>query len=211
MRYDAAVRLEYWFDFSCPYAYLGSTQIESIAARAGAELVWQPMLLGGVFRALSAPQVPAAHMPAAKARYNALDMLRWADHFGVDLRVPAGHPMRTVRALRALLALPQPAWPAAIHALYRAYWVDGRAFDDPATIAAALRDAGAADADIDRALAANDDPAIKTELRRRTDEAVRRGVFGAPTMFVGDDEPIMFWGQDRLPFVERALAGWRPR
>src|SRR5688500_3561160 len=87
-----AVRIEYWFDFSCPYAYLGSTQIEALARRHRAELCWRPMLLGGVFRAVNTPQFPAETMSPGKKLHNALDMLRWAEHIGVPLRMPPAHP-----------------------------------------------------------------------------------------------------------------------
>ena len=213
----AWMRVEIYFDFSCPYAYIASTQIEAACVRAGAALVWRPMLLGGVFRALEGStgdsNGPMARMGAAKARHNLLDFQRWAEHWHVPLSRPAAHPMRTVRALRALLAVPEPRWPAAIHALYRAYWQEGRDMTAPETVAAALAEAGLDQDTIARALAANDEPAIKDELRRRTDEAVARGVFGAPAMFVhvpDRSEPIMFWGQDRLHLVEAVLAGWRP-
>ena len=125
-----AAAIEFYFDFSCPYAYLGSTQIESVVAAANAELIWRPMLLGGVFKAVGTPQVMAAGMPAAKARHNAWDMSRWAAHWNVPLSMPAGHPIRTVRALRALLSLPEDRRAAAIHSLYRAYWVDNDRIDD---------------------------------------------------------------------------------
>lgn len=211
----ARMRVEIYFDFSCPYAYIASTRIEDVCARAGAELVWRPMLLGGVFRALEGAtgDGPMARMGPAKARHNRLDFQRWAEHWDVPLTLPAAHPMRTVRALRVLLAVPETCWPAAIHALYRAYWQQGRDMTAPGTVAAALGEAGLDQATIARALAANDDAGIKDALRRRTDEAVARGVFGAPAMFVhvpGRSEPIMFWGQDRLHLVEAVLAGWRP-
>ena len=97
-------RVELFYDYACPYAYLAHTQIEALCARASAELVWRPMLLGGVFQALGTPQIPMTSMSAAKARHNALDMARWADHFGVPLTMPPMHPNRTVLALRATLA-----------------------------------------------------------------------------------------------------------
>lgn len=209
------MRVEFYFDFSCPYAYIGSALIEDVCARHGAELVWRPMLLGGVFRSIGQGDGPMATLPPSKARHNALDMHRWAEHCEVPFRLPAGHPMRTVAALRALLSVPEADWPAIIHGFYRAYWVDGAHPSDPDTIRAVLIEARCDEGAVARALAANDDPAIKDELRRRTDEAVARGVFGAPAMFIsgGDipgDAPIMFWGQDRLHMVEAVLGGWRP-
>ena len=209
------MRVELYFDISCPYAYIGSTQIEALCAARGAELVWRPMLLGGVFRSIGAGKGPMANMAPAKARHNACDMHRWADVFEVPLTVPPGHPMRTVAALRAILALPEDRWPALAHGFYRAYWRQGKQPGAESTITEAVRGAGLDDGAVARALAANTDPAIKDELRRRTDEAVARGVFGAPTFFIsGDDIPadqaLMFWGQDRLHMVDAALAGWRP-
>jgi len=208
------MQIEFHFDFSCPYAYLGSTQIEAVAERTGAELIWRPMLLGGVFRAVDTPQNMSEGMPAAKARHNALDMMRWADHWNVKLELPSKHPMRTVRALRALLAIDEAKWPPVIHALYRAYWHRGDDFAARETVAAALSEGGIAGDEAERALAANDNQGIKDELRRRTDRAIHRGVFGAPAMFVGDDassdDAVMFWGQDRLHMVEAAANGWQP-
>ncbi|HTM20120.1 MAG TPA: DsbA family protein, partial [Kofleriaceae bacterium] len=202
--------IEYWFDFSCPYAYLGSELIEALAARCGAELRWKPMLLGGVFRAIGNHEAGDA---PGKRRHNYLDMHRWADVRGIPFTMPAGHPMRTVAALRALLSLPEDRWPAVIHGFYRAYWRRGLPPSEPSTIRTVLAQAGCDEAAIERALAADEDAAIKDQLRARTDEAVARGVFGAPTLFVsGGDlaEPLMFWGQDRLHMVEAVLGGWRP-
>src|SRR5687767_7400842 len=95
--------LDFWFDYSCPYAYLGSTQVEALAARTGASLSWRPMLLGGVFRAAGTPQNLSETLSPSKAHHNGLDMLRWAALFGVKLVMPAGHPFRTVEALRATI------------------------------------------------------------------------------------------------------------
>ncbi len=192
-------RVEMFYDIVCPYAYLASTQIEALAARAGAELVWKPFLLGGVFRAIGAPDRPADTMSAAKQRHNVLDMHRWAEHWDVPLRMPMEHPRRTVLALRALLAVGEPARARATHALYRAYWVDGLDVAKADVVRDALDRAGLDGA---AGVAAAETPAIKDALRRLTDEAIARGVFGAPAFFVGDE---LFWGQDRMQFVERAL------
>lgn len=192
--------LEFWFDFSCPYAYVASTRIEAVAERAGAELDPRPMLLGGVFKARGTPQNLSATLNPAKARHNLHDMRRQAQQAGVPLHMPPGHPLRTVEALRCLLAVGPPFMPLA-HRFYRAYWAEGRDIGQAEVVAAILTEAGL-DAAAVRARAASD--AIKDELRRRTDEAVARGVFGVPTCFVGEE---LFWGQDRLDMVEAALGG----
>jgi 2-hydroxychromene-2-carboxylate isomerase len=200
-------RVDFFYDFSCPYAYLAHTQIEAVCARAGAELRWRPMLLGGVFQAVGTVQVPFAVMSTAKARHNAVDMMRWADHFDVPLTMPATHPNRTVLALRAMLAADEAAIPRASKAIFAAYWVHGRDVAQPAVVREALDSVGL---DGQALVARADDPAIKAALRARTDEAIAHGVFGAPAFFVtapgvpGD----LYWGQDRLDFVEKALGGW---
>ena len=189
-------QLEFHYDFSCPYAYLASTQVRALAERAGAELLYKPFLLGGVFKALENPGMSA--MSPARARLNGLDMQRWAEHWDVPFCMPPGHPNRTVLALRAALA--SADLPRASHALFEAYWAEGRDVSDPDVVAGALGRAGFDG----RALVqrANDE-AIKQELFARTDEAVQRGVFGAPTFFVAGER---LWGQDRLDFVARALG-----
>ena len=192
------MNLDFYYDVVCPYAYLASTQIEALAARAGATITWKPFLLGGVFKAIGSAPMESQSM--AKARHNLLDMQRWAAHWGVPLAMPAGHPRRTVLALRALLAAGEARRPAVTHALYRAYWVEGLDVADPAVVARVLDGAGADGA---ACVAAADSAPIKDELRRLTDEAVVRGVFGAPSIFVGNE---MYWGQDRLHFVEAALG-----
>jgi 2-hydroxychromene-2-carboxylate isomerase len=199
-------RVDFFYDFSCPYAYLAHTQIEAVCARAGAELVWRPMLLGGVFQAVGTVQVPFAAMSTSKARHNAFDMMRWADHFGVPLTIPPTHPNRTVLALRATLAAGAEI-PRASKAIFAAYWVEGRDVAQADVVREALDGAGLDGAAL---VASAEDPAIKAALRVRTDEAVAHGVFGAPAFVVtapgvtGD----LFWGQDRLDFVEKALGGW---
>lgn len=205
--------IEFYFDFTCPFAYLASTQIETLAQTAGAALYWRPMLLGGVFRSIGDGSSPMTRAVEVKARHTDLDMRRFAERLGVPLSKPAGHPLRSVRALRALLSLPEADWPHVVHAVYRGYWQRGVDIAAPSALAALLRDAGVAEPMVARALAGNDRPEQRAELRRRTDEAVARGVFGAPAMFVwvpDREQPYGFWGQDRLHLVRAVLAGWRP-
>jgi len=191
--------VEVFYDVVCPYAYLGVTQIEAVAERVGATVVWKPFLLGGVLKALG-PVDPNSVMSEPKRRHNFLDMRRWAAHFEVPLNIPEAHPRRTVLAMRALLAAGEADRVSATRALYESYWVRGEDVTDPYVVSAALSREGLDGA---ACVAGAMEDAIKTELRTRTDEALARGVFGAPTFFVGDE---MFWGQDRLDFVERALA-----
>jgi 2-hydroxychromene-2-carboxylate isomerase len=188
--------LHFWFDYSCPYAYLASTQVSALAARTHATLVYEPMLLGGVFRAVGTSQRLFAELSPAKAAHNALDMHRWAALFDVPLTMPAAHPMRTVEALRATLLTGID--PHVVHAFYRAYWVDSRPPSDESTLRDVLTSAGH---DASAILARLDD--AKDDLRRRTDEAIALGIFGAPAFVVGNE---MYWGQDRIEFVEKALT-----
>jgi 2-hydroxychromene-2-carboxylate isomerase len=119
--------------------------------------------------------------------------------------------MRTVRALRVLLGLPHSRWPQAIAAIYAAYWDRNEDITRDDVIAAALASAGASADDMASAFARADSDAIKDELRRRTDEAIALGIFGAPAWIVRRPQgPLLFWGQDRLAFVRAALAGWDP-
>jgi 2-hydroxychromene-2-carboxylate isomerase len=188
--------LHFWFDYSCPYAYLASTQVAALAARTGARLVYEPMLLGGVFRAVGTPQKLFAELSPQKAQHNALDMQRWADLFGVTLTMPPQHPFRTVEALRATLL--SGIDPRVVAGFYRAYWVEGRGPSEEATVRDVLgragHDAGAILARLGEA---------KEDLRRRTDEAIALGIFGAPAFIVGGE---LYWGQDRMEFVEKALG-----
>src|SRR3954464_4671400 len=123
-----AKSLDFWFDYTCPYAYLGSTQAPALAARMGVELTYRPLLLGGVFRANDTPQKLFATLSPAKAAHNMADMQRWAKRFGVKLTMPNNHPMRSVEALRATLATGID--PRVIDAFYRAYWVDNADIGD---------------------------------------------------------------------------------
>ncbi|MBA3456483.1 MAG: DsbA family protein [Deltaproteobacteria bacterium] len=199
--------LELWFDFSCPYAYLASRQ----AASLGVEIDWRPMLLGGVFRGTGAGDGPNATLSPPKAAHNYRDMHRWADVFGHPFRMPSSHPMRTVRALRVLLALPHSRWPFAIAALYATYWERAEDITRDDVIATALRSAGTSEHEIAAALAGADGADIKDDLRRRTDEAISLGIFGAPAWVIRRPSgPLLIWGQDRLDWVRAACAGWNP-
>src|ERR1051325_552881 len=188
--------LLFYYDVVCPYAYLASTRIEALAARVGARLCWQPILLGGVFKAIGRDE---GTMPAAKARLNLLDITRQAAEIGVPLALPAGHPRRTVAAMRLLHCTDGEARVRLTHALYRAYWVEGRDLSDRGVVDEMARAHGVAPSRIDGA---------KDALFAATDEAVKDGVFGVPGMVVIDGERrTLYWGNDRMHLVGRALGG----
>lgn len=195
-----AREIELFFDIGSSYSYLAATQMAGVTERTGVPVRWRPFLLGGVFKA-TGNDLPI-RVPA-KARWMAADMMMWAKHYGIEIHLPSKFPTITLRTQRALAAaeLAQPATVRALAlALFRAYWVEDRDVTSDDVIGEAAARAG-----LDRAaiLAAIDAPATKDHLRATTDEAVRRGGFGAPTMFVGE---TMFWGNDRIPLLEEFLA-----
>ena len=192
--------LEFFFDFGSPTSYLAYTQLPRLAAEAGAELVWRPMLLGGVFKATG--NASPVTVPA-KSRWMHDDMARWARRHGVPLAMNPHFPINTLTLMRgaAGMQLRQPAqFERYVETVYRAMWVEPANLGDAEVLAATLQCAGF-DPQAFGALVA--DPEVKARLVANTEEAVARGVFGAPTVFVGTQ---MFFGQDRLDFVREALA-----
>lgn len=192
--------VEFYFDFGSPAAYLAATQLPHVCADTGAELVWKPLLLGGVFQA-TGNHSPAEIAP--KGSYMTIDLQRFAKRYGVPFVHNPHFPINTLLLMRGATAiqLQQPArFDAYVDAIYHAMWVEPRNLNDPAEVGAVLQAAGFDPAAL---LAAAGQQEVKDRLKAVTQEAVARGVFGAPTMFVGSD---MFWGQDRLDFVREALA-----
>jgi 2-hydroxychromene-2-carboxylate isomerase len=190
-------RLEYLFDYVSPFSYLADTQLPALIERTGAELVYRPILLGGVMQASG--NSPPFTVPN-KGAYTAKDTARWAAHYGLEM-VPNPHfPVKTIQAMRAAIVLLESGGFEEFHAAaYRANWCEGQDLGDPAVLAAVLEKSGC---DAAHVLERCADPAIKAALKKNTEEAVERGAFGAPTFFVGDE---MFFGNDRLEFVEAAL------
>jgi 2-hydroxychromene-2-carboxylate isomerase len=192
--------VEFFFDFGSPTSYLAWTQLPKLAAEAGAQLVWRPMLLGGVFKATgNASPV----MVPAKGRWMNQDMARWARRHGVALAMNPHFPINTLTLMRGAtgLQMRQPAdFERYVDTVFRAMWETPCNMGDAAVLAQVLQRAGF---DAEALLALVGDPEVKARLVATTEEAVARGVFGAPTMFVGEQ---MFFGQDRLDFVREALG-----
>jgi 2-hydroxychromene-2-carboxylate isomerase len=193
-------QVEFWFDFGSPTAYLAYTQLPKIAAATGAAIEWRPMLLGGVFKA-TGNQSPVLIEP--KGRWMWGDMALWAKHYGVPLEKNPWFIINTLNLMRGAvgLQLRQPdRLERYIALMFERMWVKPANLGDPEVVGGVLREAGF-DAGAFAALCA--DPEVKARLIAVTDEAVKKGVFGAPTMFVGEQ---MFFGQDRLEFVKKALT-----
>ena len=191
--------VDFYFDFGSPAAYLAYTQLPKLARETGAEVVMKPMLLGGVFQATG--NRPPISVPL-KGTYLFKDLDRYARRYDVPLNMNPHFPINTVTLMRVDvgLALRNPAQLASYRdAVFNAIWVNQQNLNDPATVAAMLGQAGLDPAAL---VAMAGDPEVKEQLKTLTQSAVDRGVFGAPTFFVGND---MFWGQDRLDFVRDAL------
>jgi 2-hydroxychromene-2-carboxylate isomerase len=193
--------IEFWFDFGSPTTYLAHTQLPRIAREAGAQLRYKPMLLGGVFKATGNASPVAV---PAKGRWMERDIARWATRYGVPFAFNPHFPINTLALMRGAIGL-QARQPAAfgpyVDAVFDALWVEPRNLGEPTELVAVLARAGV-DAGAFAALVADAD--VKAALVAQTEAAVARGVFGAPTCFVGDE---MFFGQDRLEFVREAATG----
>jgi len=193
--------IEFFYDIGSSYSYLASTQIDALAQRTGVEVRWRPFLLGAVFKA-TGNEMPA-RIPN-KAKWMVGDMKRWADRYGIPITVPSRFPLSTLAAQRALVATERLAGHDAqrklAKALFHAYWAEDLDVSDKGVIAELATKAGLDGAAI---AAATDAPETKDALRAVTDEAVTRGAFGAPAIFVGED---LFWGNDRLGLLEDHLA-----
>ena len=199
-----AAPIEFYFDFSSPYGYLGAQRIDEIGAKHGREVDWKPFLLGAVFKTTRSE--PLLDIPM-KGDYARIDMPRVARRLGVPFAMPSPFPFMSVAACRAYYWLSDrdPAQAKELaKAIYRASFGEGRDMSGAETVVEVASGLGIDGAELSAAL---QDQAVKDRLRQEVDTGIEKGVFGSPFVFV-DGEP--FWGHDRLDTIDAWLetGGW---
>ena len=195
-------QVDFYFDVVSPYSYLAFGRVERICREAGAELVLRPMLLGAVHNAVG---ITAPIEVRSKASYQVRDIQRWAEYYGLPMRFPEPFPFRTLKTMRA--AMTGEDLEPFVREAFALYWEEGGApkgleeADEDGPVREVARRIGRDPEEVLEKAASGE---AKEALKGATAEALERGVFGAPAFFVGDE---MFWGNDRLHFVEAALNG----
>lgn len=193
-------QVEFYFDLGSPYSYLGFYQIQKIAKQNQAQVIWKPVLLGGIFKATgnSSPMV----VPA-KASYSMIDMGRWSKLWNIPIQMNPYFPINTLNLMRVITAVQfyqTEKFLTVLNALFDAMFGHPRNLNDINELIALLQSLGFSTEQVQTWLS---DEHVKGQLKNMTEEAIGRGVFGAPTWFIGDE---MFWGVDHLHFVEMELA-----
>ncbi|XXK59861.1 2-hydroxychromene-2-carboxylate isomerase [Porticoccaceae bacterium nBUS_09] len=190
--------VEFYFDVGSPTAYLAHKRLKQLKLEYGCSIIYHPILLGGLFKA-SGNSSPVT-VPA-KGRYMMMeDLPRFAKLYSVPLNTNPHFPINTLNLMRgAVSSLDEEYFDTYIDTIFKAIWVESRNMGDIDTVIEVLSDAGL---DAKSILEATQNPEVKQQLISNTEQAVERGLFGAPTMFVDGE---MFFGQDRLQFVEAAL------
>ena len=192
-------KVEFIFDFGSPTAYLAYTQLPSIARTYNVEIIWTPILLGGVHKA-SGNQSPA--FVPAKGRWMFNDLQKWAKQYGVTLNSNPNFPINTIALMRGAVGLQMQApelFLKYVDAIYQAFWVESKNLGEVEVTQKTLNDAGL---DSDKIFALVSNQEVKDKLKLNSDSAVERGVFGAPSFFYRGE---LFFGQDRLQFLKEAI------
>ena len=191
--------IEFWYEFGSTYSYPAAMRIERLAAEAGVAVRWRPFLLGPILKQQQGLSDSPFNMFAAKGRYMWRDLERICAAEGLALALPpVRFPQNGLKPARLALIGEAEGWtPAFTRAIFAANYAEQRDISDDATLRTILTALGV---DADAAFAAANTPETKDALKRQTEEAASRGLFGAPSFIVGDE---LFWGNDRL---EAALA-----
>lgn len=187
-------QIEFFYDYVSPYSYLANSQLD----RLNADVIYRPILLGGLMQSIG--NNPPARL-APRGDYMFKDLARWAACYKIPFAMNPAFPVNTIKALRVALVAQEEERLAAVHQpLFDAVWAHQLDVNDDGVIRQIVTAGGLEPDDVMQRIAADD---IKGQLRANTDEAIERGAFGAPTFFVDGE---MFFGNDRLQFVEAALA-----
>ena len=197
-----ARRLDFYFDCSSPWTYLAFHAIQPLAAELNAEIVWKPILVGGVFNAVNQTVYDNRAKPnPLKHAYSLKDMQDWAALYGLKIKFPPSvFPVNSVKCMRgAFVALDEGKLASYATAAFEAYWGDDRDLAKDDVLADIAAKGGI---ERQRFFSGIETDGCKRRLRATTDELISRGGFGSPTLFVGSS---MFFGNDRLPLVRAAL------
>jgi 2-hydroxychromene-2-carboxylate isomerase len=195
-------KLEFFYDCSSPWTYLAFSKIEDVARRHNADLVWRPILVGGVFNAVNPSVYETRQRPVKpKARYFAKDLQDWAHFYGLKIGQPTVFPVNSVKAMRgAFVAHEHGKISPYSRCVFEQYWGEDRDISKDEVLRDIIRMVGLDEQEYFTKIAS---PEYKDKLKRNTDELIERGGFGSPTMFIDGD---MYFGNDRLPLVEHALT-----
>ena len=195
--------IEFFFDCSSPWTYLAFESVQEIVERDDVEIIWRPILVGGIFNAVNPSVYENRSNPVpAKARYYQKDLRDWAEYVGVEIGQPPVFPVNSVKVMRgALLAIEADNLVPYARQAFQRYWGELADISQDAEVLSIAEAAGLEAAGFLERIAA---PAVKDQLRANTDECVRRGGFGSPTLFL--DREDMFFGNDRLPLLLRKLG-----
>ena len=198
--------IDFYFDCSSPWTYLAFHNVQPLAVQLGVPIQWLPILVGGVFNAVNPSVYAQRDNPVpAKQAYLRKDLQDWAALAGLSIKMPPSvFPVNSVKAMRACVWLEQsPDMLRFASAVFKAYWWYDRDISSEPVLADICTQCGI---DARAMLVAITQPQVKAQLRANTDELVRRGGFGSPTLFVGDD---MYFGNDRLELVRGAVLRQR--
>src|SRR5467141_2726022 len=197
-----AKKLEFFYDCSSPWTYLAFSKIEDVARRHDAELIWRPILVGGLFNTVNPSVYESRAKPVpVKAKYYVKDLRDWAQFYGLKIGNPTVFPVNSVKAMRgAFVAHEHKLISKYSRRVFESYWGDNLDISKDEVLRDIARQVGLDEKEYFAKIASEE---YKAKLRANTEDLIERGGFGSPTMFV---EGSMFFGNDRLPLVEHALS-----
>jgi len=200
----AMPKVEVFYDCSSPWAYLGFVRMHRLAAKMGFDIIWRPVLVGGVFNEVNQVIYTARENMFDNERKSShffKDLQNWADYAGIVIKWPQWHPGKSVKCMRgAFVAEDHNLLVEYSLKMFEAYWQHNEEVDDAATLTRVCNELGINPGEFFDKIA---DPVYKAKLKTNTDEVIARGGYGVPSIFINDTD--MYFGNDRMPLVEKAL------